>query len=287
MPGVASQPIVQLVSNPGSGGYAPGRIARLRAAYAAHGFEVVDAESSALNAFVPLPGAARVCIAGGDGTVRHVIGALARQSARPAIDIFPAGTINLVAREWASSRSPETFVRTALSRKPRRLYPALLNEGSFAVCASISPDARAVAEVSPALKARFGRLAYLVSMARLFVRWHRPRLQVEVDGRRLDCEAVYIAKGRYYAGPWSFAREARLDRRQLHLLALKTARRRDFMLFMLAMLAGQAHRLKNVVRADGLEIAVTGDRPCQVQADGDLVCTLPARFGIGAEALIA
>ena len=109
-----------------------------------------------------------------------------------------------------------------------------------------------------------------------------------VDGRSHICEAVYIAKGRYFAGPWSLAPEARLTDRALHVVALKTARRRDFLRFAWALLRGRdPASLPGVIALRGqlltLECDSSVPETVPVQGDGDIIASLPARVELTGE----
>lgn len=275
-PGATSpRPRVQIVCNPLSGTYSDYQIAGLANAYGQHGFETVISESSPRVPFAPDPTAQRICIAGGDGTVRHALAHPHLNAGGAQVDIFPAGTINLVVREVGGTREPKDFVDMMMSRPPRSVYPVSINDTIFLVCASVGPDARAVAGVSDELKGRIGRFAYVVSMLRELLDWHRPSLLLEIGQETVPCEAVYIAKGRYYAGSWSFAPEARLDQPDLHILALKKARRRDFLAFLFALAIGRAERLSNIRTFRTRTAVVKGNSLLPVQADGDVVAHLP------------
>ncbi|WP_181883533.1 diacylglycerol/lipid kinase family protein [Sphingorhabdus pulchriflava] len=285
-PDISLRPRVQIVCNPEAGGYSAKRLALLGDAYARHGFDVIVSESSPISPFVAAEGVDRICISGGDGTVRHVLENAELRTAGVAVDIYPTGTINLLAREWKDATQPGAFVRVMVQRCPRKLYPVRLNDTSFLACASVGPDARAVASLSPALKRRIGRLAYAVSMARQFVNWQRPQLRVVVDGEPMDCEAVYLAKGHYYAGPWSFAPEARLDNPDLYIVTLRRARRRDFAVFLLAMLVGRVGNLDNVRTIKGRDVKIDSVGALPLQADGDIACMTPARLVVADEPVL-
>jgi diacylglycerol kinase family enzyme len=279
-PAAFGKPLVQIVSNPASGGHSPRRLKQLRDAYVGNGFDVIFSQSSPVTPFELANGVARVCIAGGDGTVRHVLENHEMRTSDVAVDIYPAGTINLIAREWGVPSDPDGFVEQSTARPARRLFPVGLNDTCFLACASIGPDARAVAGLSVALKRRIGRLAYVVAMMKVLVNWQRPRLELLVDRKPVACEAVFIAKGRFYAGPWSFAPAARLEDADLHIVALRRARRRDFAAFFLAMMAGKVDRLKNVQLAKGREVLIVSDTRQPIQADGDIATHTPARLSV-------
>ena len=55
-----------------------------------------------------------VIIAGGDGTVRALIEQLANRQYLPYISVFPAGTVNLVAKELLMSGDPYKWAKRVL-----------------------------------------------------------------------------------------------------------------------------------------------------------------------------
>ena len=276
-----TQPVVQLFYNPASGSFAPARIARLERAFTASGARVLKSPSVSEPPVIARE-ATHACIAGGDGTVRHVAMAMARCGRMLPAAIWPAGTVNLLAREGPDCASPERLAAELLGTSERREHwPVQLGETMFLACASVGPDARAVAGVSGALKRRIGRLAYVVSFLALLRRWPRDVLTLKADGRTLTCEAVFVAKGRHYAGPWSFAPRASVSDGLLHVIALHTARRRDFARFMLDLALGRDPARRGGVTAlvtRRLSIDSAHDLP--VQADGDVVARLPVRLAV-------
>jgi diacylglycerol kinase family enzyme len=279
--------VVQLFSNPASGGYRARRLRALVRALEAHGAAVHPCESRD-GAPVIRDDATHVCVSAGDGTVRHVAGAVARSGRPLALSIYPAGTINLLAREAGYPRRADEFARLVLEAEPRRRhYPVAIGDGYFFACAGVGPDSLAVASVSPRAKRIVGRLAYALAFLRLLPRWPRHALALDCDGRAIACEAFYVAKGRYYAGSWSFAPAARLDEPLIHVVALRTARRRDYFRFVLALLrGGDVTGLANVEMATCSTLRATAGEPLPVQADGDIVGTLPARLTVGEKPLI-
>lgn len=282
-----SSAIVQLFYNASAGRCTPALVKRLEQTFIAAGATVIRTPSSQGPAECA-SSATHAAIIGGDGTVRHVAAALARAGKEIPVAIWPAGTVNLLARERLPHAGEESFVRTLLSGKADRMhYPVHLGEKMFLACASVGPDSLVVASVSPRLKRRVGRLAYVLAALRLLARWPRTTLQVTAEGRApLACEAVFVAKGRFYAGPWSFAPAACTSDGLLHVVAMKQARRRDFLGFVLCLLRHRdAATLPGVHAFTCRSLHIAGDRPLPVQADGDMVGLLPVTLKIGARPL--
>jgi len=273
--------VVQVIANPRAGRHKARRIAGLVRAFEDLGAAVHYAECGAEPP--PLhPEATYVCIAAGDGTVRHVAGQIARGGHAAALCIYPAGTINLLAREAGYPSRACDFARLVLASEPRRRhYPVTLGEGYFFSCAGVGPDSLAVARVSSRLKRVIGRLAYGAAFLSLVLKWPRHGIVLACGEREIECEAFYAAKGRYYAGSWSFAPRARLDEPLLHVVALRRARRRDYASFVWTLLRGRdPASLPNVAVITCASLQAKSNAPLPIQADGDIVGELPATMTV-------
>ena len=275
-----AQPVIQLFVNTKAGSSSRRRVAALQRELETAGARVILTPTGGDDPVVA-EDATHVCAVGGDGTLRHVAAALWASGKPRAMSIFPTGTVNLLAREYGYRRDPISFAGRILhGRVPRLQRIARIGATMMFTCASVGPDADAVANVSPRLKRLIGRAAYGVAFLATLTRWRRRQLSVEADGRTLACEAIYIAKGRYYAGPWSFAPGAAADDPFLHVVAMRRARRRDFLRFLWRLL-----RHKDLARDPTLTcfscaaLTIAGaDAP--LQADGDIVAHLPAEITV-------
>ncbi len=242
--------LVQLIHNPASGTHHEMRLGLLAQAFEACGAKVVMGITEIDGNMELAKDSDLICVSGGDGTLRLVIAAMQNSGLKTPICIFPAGTVNLVAREIGYASEPEQFagevMRGYLAGSEARLKEpvARSNYGPFAACLSAGPDGVAVANHSPELKKKIGRTAYAWSFAKLFFRWPRQKFALDVtalDGseHNLTCEAFYIAKGRYFAGPWTLTPEAGMGDDHFHLIALSRASRWHFIRFMLSIARGK------------------------------------------------
>ncbi|HEX9947526.1 MAG TPA: diacylglycerol kinase family protein [Allosphingosinicella sp.] len=282
-----ANPVVQIFYNRTSGSHCPRRLAALKAGFEARGATVVLSECGPGHPIEVGADASHVCAVGGDGTLRHVALALARCGRAVPLSVYPAGTVNLVHRERLFPLDPAGHALRLLGEDGSALlHPASLNDTFFLACASVGPDSRAVAEVSLPLKKRIGKLAYAVALGRIVFDWRRAPIRLAWEGGELDCEAFYVAKGRYFAGPWSFAPAASTAEPLLHVVALATARRRDFARFAFALWRGRpVEALPGVTAFDCTALTAEAGSPLPVQADGDPVGTLPAKIALHGTAL--
>lgn len=281
-----ADPVVQLIYNRSSGSHCPRRLESLRSGLEARGAKVILSECGPGLPIEVSGEASHVCAVGGDGTLRHVALALAGCGRTLPFSVYPAGTVNLLHRERPCPTDPDGHASRLLGEAQGRLHPATLNDTCFLACASVGPDSRAVAQLSLRLKARIGKLAYAVAFARLLLDWRRTPIRLAWDGGETVCEAFYVAKGRYFAGPWSFAPEASSAEPLLHVVALKTARRRDFARFVWALWRGApVGALPGVTSFECTRLSAEADEALPVQADGDPLGTLPVRIALHETAL--
>ncbi len=123
-------------------------------------------------------GAEIVFAAGGDGTVRTCLTALAGTGA--ALAVLPAGTGNLLATNLGLPDDPRAGVKVVVERGRRDLDIGVVEGEGFAVMAGMGLDARMLDDASEQLKARVGPLAYVWSaMGNLLGRVMDVRLRLD------------------------------------------------------------------------------------------------------------
>ncbi len=270
-----------LAYNPASGSFCSQALGRVQQALMAQG-HAVRAENSRVFRFSEEDPVDLICAYGGDGTARTVVAVNGEAASGAPYCAYPSGTINLLARERAYPADPARFARIVGQRfaEPRAgVAFGRINGEPFLCCASVGPDAEAVARVSPRLKKRIGRLAYAVAVLSMLIDWPRRSFRVALDGQTLVGEAVFVLKGRYYAGPFVLDGGAGLAQGQFRVVILPRAGRRDLARLALSALfpalASPAwHRLS------ASAIRITGPEDAPVQADGDVLAHTPATLTI-------
>ncbi|OLT23674.1 hypothetical protein BJF81_10005 [Ornithinimicrobium sp. CNJ-824] len=234
-------------------------------------------------------GTSRIVVVGGDGTVRHVAGALADEGSagpgRPTgLGVVPAGTANLFARGAALPlRDLRSAAGLAVSgpARPTDLGRALLRTADgrtlvepFLVVAGVGHDAATLAAVRPDAKHRLRWLAYFVpGLGRLGHPGHA--LTLELDGHDVDAGELWsllaVNAARLPAGA-RVVPGAELDDGRLHVVLVTPRHVGDW-----ARIA--ATGLRRVPAADhpalryrsGRTLLVGSPEPVLAQVDGDVV----------------
>ena len=272
---------VVLAFNPASGRFRPRALARLREAMEAAGHRVRCESSRDFRFDGPGDPVDVVCAFGGDGTARTVISENSANADRATYCVYPAGTINLIAREARYPDEPTRFTRLLHERSAAMPhYYGTIGDDAFLCCASVGPDAEVVARVSTRLKRHIGQLAYGVALLGLLWKWPRRPFEAEIDGVRHTGEALFVCNGRYYAGPWVIDPAARLVDDHFRILLMPRARRRDMLRLAISAVISPALGDNRWVRVSGRLITVSGAADMPIQADGDVVAATPATISI-------
>ena len=226
-----------------------------------------------------------VVAAGGDGTVAEVINGLAvppedGQADRPGLAILPMGTANVLAHEMGLPEQPRALAQVIAKGPLRALSLGRLSEGRFfGAMAGAGFDVEIVAEIDLDLKRWIGKGAYAWQGAR---RWFAPQgtLRVSVDGRAYGAASVVVSKGRYYAGRFVLAPEARLEDGLLHVCLFSSGSPWRRLAYSHGLLRGRLLDLPDFQIVTGAQVSIEGKEGAPLQGDGDIVARLPVEIGI-------
>jgi len=282
---------VQLIHNPASGTHSETRLDKLTQGFAACGAKVILGETRLDGGTEIRSDCELICVSGGDGTLGLVISAMIKSGSQLPVCIYPAGTVNLIAREIGCTSDPELFAREVmqgyLSGPESWLHEpvAQTNLGPFVACISAGPDGVAVAKHSPEFKKRFGKIAYATSFLKLFFGWPKQTFDIittspEGLAERATCAAFYVAKARYFAGSWTLSPDASLGNDGFFLIRLSKATRTSFVRFIAHVALGKDPAALSFVDSkfvQSLAIETTGqpETKAAFQVDGDSMEQIP------------
>ena len=241
--------------------------------------------ASRLAADAVAAGSDRLVIAGGDGTVNEVVNGLAATTSPPPIAIVPMGTANVLAAEIGLKIRTADILKTILRGNPKPISVGIAGDRRFVLMAGAGFDAHVVAGVSKPLKRRVGKLAYAVSFLRQLWAFGFPTYRVSIDGVSHEAASVVVTNAKRYAGPYVIAPQADMCDDQLQVCRFLTPGR------WAAVSGGVALFSNNLKAGSGFaidparRIVIDGPAGDPVQADGDIVATLPVEISSLPEAL--
>jgi diacylglycerol kinase (ATP) len=293
-----------LLYNPTSGRRHGRRLADVAAAVAVLRAAGVDTSSAA----TPLTGGAAEQVAdaiaqrcdtvfacGGDGTINQVLQGLVGTNA--ALGIIPLGTANSLAHDLGWPLSPARAAQAALTAMPRRIAVGRVEyqdfsgkSGSryFTVVSGIGVDAHLFYKLNPLAKRRLGMMAYYAKATRLWLTHKMGDFAIEIpEGnqiRRAQVSQLLAVRIQNFGGVLrELAPGASLDRNDFRLVLFHNRSRAAYLCYVLRGLLGARWSVSGIELLHSSSVscrALTVRLPILVEADGELLGTLPAKISM-------
>lgn len=148
---------------------------------------------------------------GGDGTVNEVINGMMPNPIQ--MGILPLGTSNGLAQELNISLNPLKSVDTIINGSCVKMDVGFANGRYFGLMLGCGYDAITVENTNLKLKKIAGKFAYVLAAIKSLKKLKSNRIQLVVDGDRLDEDSVFVvvSNTRRYAGKYSLTPNARYD----------------------------------------------------------------------------
>ena len=233
-------------------------------------------------------GADLVFVWGGDGMVQRCIDAAAGSNV--TIAILPAGTTNVVAREYGVA-DPKVAEAALFSPRTR---PLTVFHAAGRVCligAGIGFDARVMTYTVPLLKRLFGRAGIGWTATLEWAKYEFPQIEIEgvdADGKpfRRDATFVLSANTARYGGDPILSPQADPEDDLLELVLFTSRSRKTLMLFYHHLSGGKAaHLLDEGVSRMAVRSFTARSKAgyeLEVQVDGDGAGATPVTVGSAA-----
>jgi len=243
---------------------------------------------------------------GGDGTIHDVMQGLVGTNA--ALAIIPLGTANSLAHGLRLPLSAIGAARAALTAKPRRIAVGRIEyqdfEGNrasryFTVIVGIGMDACVFHKLDPLAKRHFGIAAYCAKATRLWLTHKIENFAVEFaeekQTRHAEVSQLLAVRIRDFGGALrQLAPGASLDREDLRLVLFRTRSRLAYLRYVLRGLFGTnwkvpgielVHSTSAICRTVAMPTDAGTKSRIFVEADGELLGTLPAEMSMVCDAL--
>jgi len=241
---------------------------------------------------------------GGDGTINNVAEALANTPA--ALAVLPMGTANALAHDLGLPLSVPAAAKAALSGTTRRISLGKITCNGlagvpvtryFAVAAGVGVDAHLFYKLHNGLKKSMGMTAYYAKAWNLLLTYVMASFTAEYvetgssDACKMEVTELLAVRIRQFGGiVREIAPGASLDRNDLRLILCRTHSRLAYLAYVARSAFGRSWNIPGIdlvyatgVRCDYCVSAV--QRNIYVQADGELIGTLPAEITVVPDAL--
>lgn len=229
------------------------------------------------------PGVEFVFSVGGDGTLSEVLAGLPRRDV--TLGVLPMGTANVLALDLRLPRAPADVARLVERGRVQLVDTAVVNGSMLSFLVSgVGFDATVVHELEARRRGPISKVDWVAAGWRAFRAWDPPRLEIEVDGRKLPGAfgQVLVSNIVHYAGFDVLDRSRVFDDGLFEVYTFRGSSRARLVA---NLLRGTFGRFPGgpveMVRAR--HVRVRSDRPAPLQVDGDARGTTPFELVVGSQ----
>jgi len=235
-------------------------------------------------------GADLILVAGGDGTVNEVMNGMVHSEV--PLGVLPFGTANVLGNEMGLGR-PDRVAAHLSALAPARIALGLLmgeadrRQRYFLLMAGAGFDALIVHKVDEKMKTVVGKGAYwMAGFSQLGARL--PEFNVDVDDRRYRSSFALASRVCNYGGDLEIARNVSLLDHNFELVLFEGTSTLPYIRYFLGVVTNRLQHVKGVTILHPRSVRFSApdvEEPIYVQADGELVTSLPATVSIVPRAL--
>jgi YegS/Rv2252/BmrU family lipid kinase len=229
-----------------------------------------------------------IIAAGGDGTISEVIDGMA--NSHVPLAVLPAGTANVLAHEVGLSRDLAAAARQIQTCTAERVPLGRIETGTgprhFLLMAGAGFDAQIIQGLDMWWKDRLGKLSYfLAGVGHLGQRL--PELEVVIDWQAHRCTFALISKVRNYGGDFEIASEVSLQDDSFEVVLFEDPNSWRYLGYLAGVVTRRLAQDPGVTfsRASSVGLRAVGGEQVYLQADGELIGSLPATITMVPDAL--
>jgi diacylglycerol kinase (ATP) len=230
--------------------------------------------------------AALILAVGGDGTAHEVANGLLAGGRGAMMTVLPVGTGNDFARAIGVPREPVAAAGALVSGRPRQIDVGEVNGRCFLTIAGAGFDGEVARLVNTWPKLFGGVAMYALGILKMLATYRPVEVRITIDGAPHHDRLFLIAVGNtaWNAGGMWLVPAARPDDGVLHAVIAGPLTRFETLVVLPKVFSGGHLGHRKIRQVTAREITVDG-AALAVQADGEMVGTLPARFTVRPRAL--
>ncbi len=227
-----------------------------------------------------------VCVAGGDGSVNHILPSLLKVN-KPLL-VIPCGTANNLARTYNIPLKPSDAVTELLKGEVKMIDVGVINDIPFLNVAGLGLSTEVNLHVNKKLKQMVGALAFVLTALSMVFRMKPFRAVVTVDGGKpifTRSWQISVCNGKHYGNGLTIKDDASLEDSKIHLLSTEVKKWWHVLKFIHCFFLGTFKTEDEVMLISGKTIHIETRRRFWVDVDGDVKTTTPVIVSILPRAL--
>lgn len=220
-------------------------------------------------------GASVLIAVGGDGTVYEVVNGM--DISRGTLGLLPTGMGNDLCKSLGYPASPYAVAEKLFHWQARPVDLGKTDRGYFANVIGAGFDGQVAYDINYKINYLTGKAAYLAGIMKNLITYRNTPLEVDCDGRRWEGKALLIAigNGSYYGGGFKIVPPALLDDGCFHVCLAKDVSKFETLRILPRVYSGGHIGHPDVEIFKARRVTVSSPVPLTVQADGEIIGTLP------------
>lgn len=222
-----------------------------------------------------------VCVAGGDGSVNHILPSLLRIN-KPVL-VVPCGTANNLARTYNIPLKPADAVANLIHGEVKMVDVGLINDIPFLNVAGLGLSTEVNLHVNKKLKRHLGVLAFILTAISMAFRMKPFRAVVTVDGGKpifTRSWQISICNGKHYGNGLTIKDDASLEDCKIHLLSTEVKKWWHSLKLIHCFFLGTFKKEDEVMLIAGKTMSIETRRRFWVDVDGDVKTTTPVKITV-------
>ena len=230
-------------------------------------------------------GATVLVSVGGDGTVHEIVNGM--DLMQGTLGLIPAGTGNDFCRSLNYPPDPLEIADNLFTWESRRVDLGKIGDRYFVNVIGVGFDAQVAHDVNRKFKRLTGLSAYLAGILKNLVTYRNAPLELEYDSHRWTGKSLLVAvgNGRYYAGGFYILPPAEPDDGWFHICLVKDIGRLEILKVLPSVISGRHTGHREVAIMKARRISVQSPLSLTIQADGEILGTLPLTIEVQPRAL--
>lgn len=211
-----------------------------------------------------------VLVAGGDGTLNHVVNGMIDNSLNVPLGIFPYGTANDYAMHLGLPRKISDACKVIAKGKVSELYLGKINDRYFVNVAAGGLLTDISQKIDIDMKNTFGKMAYYIKGIEQLPVFKPMNMRIYHDGGVIE-ESLYLfvilngsSAGGFRLSPHSSAQVDKLD-----FIGFKPGNMLDVLNFLIKFMKGEHLESNNVLYLSGQKFRIECDDNIETDIDGE------------------
>jgi diacylglycerol kinase (ATP) len=228
---------------------------------------------------------------GGDGTNFEVVNgfyAQGRPAKRPELGLIPAGTGDSFIRDFGTTTPDEALTNILAGRRHPTDLVEFEFQGRERTERMISLNIIGVGLIADILKLTndhlkpLGSFGYSLAVLLRLAKGMKNRLTLETDGasREIKNSALVVSNSKYTGGKMMIAPRAETADGRADLVVFREVNRREILAIFSKVFSGKHAAHPKVEMIQAASMAIAGDPPQMIMADGELLGFTPLRLNV-------